>query len=258
MGVLCVSLFFYFWGNVMADEILTQAEQVEIEFLKLYDEYDVANAPDKRKSSIIDSFWDDIYKRVFKPLPDDVLYNNLKSRLKTHDVQAVQDVCEMYIKLCQRYGGVIKINQFSKLTGIHRATFNLWHHANKTNGYICKLNDNDIDDENKNDIYILNPNGVDVIYNGNNKHMRENVTEFSSLRFDVLKKLRDEMYDENTNSLENTSIGAALRANNDIDVGKEYDKKQQQTRAELIGNLANASLILPKMGPDGELYLPEN
>lgn len=224
-------------------EVLSKAEQIEEEFLKLYNDFCVFDAPEKKKASIIDSFWGDIYKIVFKPLPDEIIYNNSKSRLKTYDVQEVQDVCEMYVKLCQRYGGVIKINQFSKLTGIHRYTFNIWHNANKTNGYICRLNNNEIVEENKSIIYILNNNGVDVVYNGNSKYMScENTKELSSMRFDVVKKLREEMYDENTNSLEGTSMGPLARANNDEDVGKMYDRQSNLNKVEAIKALSDTKL----------------
>lgn len=224
-------------------DILTKAEQVEEEFLKLYEKFRVYEANEKKKPSIIDSFWGDIYNAVFKPLPGEVLYNNSKSRLKTYDVQEVQEVCEMYIKLCQRYGGVIKINQFSKLTGIHRATFNVWNNANHTNGYIFKLNNDGIYEENKSIIYILNTNDVDIIYNGNSKYMSNgNTKELSNMRFDIVKKLREEMYDENTNNLEGTSIGAALRANNDEEVGKLYDKQQQMNKVDAIKTLTSAEV----------------
>lgn len=225
---------------------MSRAEQVEEEFLKLYNDFSVADAPDKRKASIIDSFWNDIYKAVFEPLPDEVILNNSKSCLKTYDVQEVQEVCEMYIKLCQRYGGIIKINQFAKLTGIHRATFNVWHNANNTNGYICNLNSNDIDEENKSIIYILKDNNnVNVIYNGNSKayiNSKDNTRYLSSTRFDVIKKLREEMNDENTNSLEASNMGAVVRANNDEDVGKMYDRQSNFNKVEAIKALSDAKL----------------
>lgn len=239
-------------------EVLTKAEQVEEEFLRLYEKYEVAEVSDKKKASVIDSLWGDIYKAVFRPLPGDVVYNNCKSKIKTYDVREMEEVCEMYVKLCQRYGGIIKLNQFAKLTGLHTYTFNIWHKANKTNGYICRLNNNDIVEENNNTIYVVNNSGVDIVYNGNSKYMSgDNTDILSTLRFDVAKKLREEMYDENTNSLEATNMGALARANNDEDVGKLYDKQQQRNKLEAAMNLANAQLVLPVKGSDGEFYFPD-
>lgn len=228
----------------MKSEVLTKAEQVEEEFLKLYSDFCVFDAPEKRKASIIDSFWNDIYKAVFEPQPDEVILNNSKSKLKTYDVQEVQEVCEMYIKLCQRYGGVIKINQFAKLTGMHTYTFHIWHNANKSNGYIVNLSSKDIEEENNTIIYILKDNNnVDVIYNGNSKEQRgDNTRYLSPSRFDVLKKLRDEMHDENTNSLEASNMGAVVRANNDKDVGKMYDRQSNLNKVEAIKALSDAKL----------------
>lgn len=231
----------------MESEVLTKAEQVEEEFLKLYNDFCVFDAPEKRKAGIIDSFWNDIYKAVFEPQPNEVVLNNSKSKLKTYDVQEVEEVCEMYIKLCQRYGGVIKINQFAKLTGIHRATFNIWHNANKSNGYICNLSNSDIDEENNSIIYILNNNGVDIVYNGNTKEQQAYNTKYlSTSRFDVIKKLREEMNDENTNSLEASNMGAVVRANNDEDVGKMYDRQSNLNKVEAIKALSDAKL--PRLG----------
>lgn len=230
----------------MESEVLTKAERVEEEFLKLYNNFCVFDAPEKRKASIIDSFWNDIYKAVFEPQPNEVILNNSKSKLRTYDVQEVQEVCEMYIKLCQRYGGVIKINQFAKLTGIHRATFNIWHNANKSNGYICNLSSSDIDKENNSIIFILKDNNnVDVIYNGNSKayiNSKDNTRYLSTTRFDVIKKLREEMNDENTNSLEASNMGAVVRANNDEDVGKMYDRQSNFHKVEAIKALSDAKL----------------
>lgn len=242
----------------MESEVLTKAEQVEEEFLRLYNEFRVSDAPEKRRASIIDSFWNDIYKAVFEPLPGEVILNNSKSKLKTYDVQEVQEICEMYVKLCQRYGGLIKINQFAKLTGIHRATFNIWNKANKTNGYICNLSNRDMEEENKSIIYILKDNNnVEVVYNGNSDayvNSRDNTKYLSSTRFDVIKKLREEMGDENTNSLEATNMGAAIRANHDEDVAKMYDRQQQRNRLETALDLSGVQLALPVKGADGELH----
>ena len=53
-------------------------------------------------------------------------------------------------------------------------------------------------------------------------------------RFDVKKKLHDFMVDENTNGLSVDTMGQAIRANNDEDLGKLYDPKkivlQQQAK----------------------------
>lgn len=239
----------------MDSEVLTKAEQVEEEFLRLYDEFHVFDAPERKKADIIDSFWDDIYKKVFKPKPGDKTYNNVKTTLKTYDVEEVEEVCKKYITLCQRYGGVIKITEFANLVGIHRATFNVWHNANKTNGYICRLNSNDVDKENEGTIYILNDNSVDVIYNGNSKYMSDgNTKELSSMRYDVIKKLKESRGGQNTNGLSLDTMGNTVLANNDEEVNKMYAEKQRQNMLEMFHDLSNTQLALPVKGADGELH----
>ena len=226
--LFCVAFFIWFFGgeNVEnAAEVLTIAEQIEEEFLKLFELYDVGNAPDRKRADIIDSFWSDIYKAVLKPSPDQARLNNCNSKLKTYDVREVQEVTEMYIKLCKRYGGIIKINQFANLTGIHRATLWLWNNKNKSNSYIFNLDNISMNEEQNTIIYILNSNNqVDIYYNGNGKDNNNNVV--SSSRFDVVKKLREEMQDSNTNGLSNDTMGHAIRANNEEELGKLYEPKR--------------------------------
>ena len=153
----------FFLGGVNMDrksiDVLSLAELTEIAFKDMYIDLDVENAPEKRKADIIDSIWSDIYKDVFEPGKNDTTFNNCKSKLKTWDVESVESVVDVFIKLNKRYGGVIKYNQFSNLTGINRFTIDLWHKANSTNGYIFMLPQNDIDME-CNNIYIINNNGL--------------------------------------------------------------------------------------------------
>lgn len=225
--------------------ILSLAEQTEAEFLRLYEEFGVVDAPEKRKADIIDSLWQDIYNAVFKPDIDEITFNNSKSRLKTYDVQEVEDVCNMFIKLNKRYGGVIKYNQFSNLTGINRYTLYLWHKANNTKGYIFNLSNNDIQEE-YNNIYIINKGNNDIeIYRGN---ACKSNGELSTKRFDVIKKLQEEMQDSNTNGLSNDTMGHAMRANNEDELGKLYEPRrmvqhEQIKRALTVEELPRFDLL---------------
>ena len=251
--------FFYFIRLVVIRmehkdfEIMSAAEQVEEEFMYLYEKYNVADAPPKQKADIIDSFWGDIYKKVFKPEPDVIKYNNCKSKLKTYDVEEVEEVCDMYIKLNKRFGGVIKINQFANLTGIHRATLWLWNKNNTSNSYIFNLNNNAVDEEGKY-VYILYKGNNDIEYHGTSS-LDKNV--LSTFRFDVVKKLREEMQDSNTNGLSNDTMGHAIRANNEEELGKLYEPKRM-FQQESIKRVLTAS-ELPKLGCESSdnLFLPD-
>lgn len=228
-------------------EVLSVAEQVEEEFLRLYEECHAADAPERKKADVIDSFWSDIYKAVFKPIPGEQIFNNCKSRLKTYDVNEVQEVVEMYIKLCKRYGGVIKINQFGNLTGIHPSTLWLWNKNNNTGSYIFNLNSSAITEEENSILYINNTGNGVIVYKGNSKYMSNNNTDvLSSLRFDVIKKLREEMQDSNTNGLSNDTMGHAIRANNEEELGKLYEPKRMLQQATIKHALGDAEL--PKLG----------
>lgn len=217
-------------------EVMSKAEQVEAEFLRLYDEFQVADAPERKKADIIDSFWNDIYKAVFKPSKEEVLFNNTKTRLKTYDVEEVEEVCEKYITLCRRYGGVVKITEFANLTGLHRSTLYIWNNRNRNgSGYIVNLNSNDIAEEQRSIIYIYNNSGVDVVYNGNSRYMSGNNTRgLSSLRFDVVKKLQEAINSSNTNGLSQDTTGYIVQANNDPDTLKNYARTQLEDKLNIM------------------------
>lgn len=241
-------------GNNTADgvEVLSYAEQVQECFMELYTQYDVANAPEKRKNEIIDSFWSDIYKQVFKP--DRPQNNNCKSRLLVYDVENVQEVVEMYINLCKRFGGVIKFNQFANLTGIHRDTLYRWHKYNTSGKYVFMLNDTQYQEDSSVLMYINIDNSIveykskDIfncdnniiytdtdnnicdssnnIYNNIKANSNQDRHILSRQRYDVIKKLQEEMQDSNTNQLSNDTMGAAIRANNEEELGKLYEPKR--------------------------------
>lgn len=234
-------------------EVLSFAEQVEEEFLHLYEKYDVANAPAKQKADIIDSFWSDIYKIVFKPDADFVRINQQVSKLRTYDIDAVRDVCDIFIKLNKRFGGVIKFNQFSNLTGIHRATLWLWNKSNTSNGYIFNLNDTGVGEEGNFIIYV-NDGGKSVSYSGNGH--KELNDRLSTARYDVIKKLREEMQDSNTNGLSNDTMGHAIRANNEEELGKLYEPKRMMQQ-ETVKRVLTAS-ELPKLGNKMSNAVPVN
>lgn len=224
-------------------KVLTYAEQFETEFMRLYYELDVPTAPEKRKPFIFDSILIDIYPLVFKPTGTQA--NNSKSKLLYHNIQDIEEVTEMYIKLCMRFNGVIKYNSFCNLIGMNRYTLDLWNKNNNTDGYIFTLNDNAIIEESNNNIYIVYDSDNNNLYKNNNKYYVDRVynnmckyTEdeiiLSKKRFDIKKKLHDFMVDENTNGLSGDTVGYTIRANNDEDLGKLYDPKkivlQQQAK----------------------------
>ena len=251
----------------IAGSITSFADQVEIEFIKLFDAFDMGSVPDRKRADFIDSFWSDIYKKVFKPSIDDIRINNCKSKLKTYDVEEVEAVTEVYIKLCKRYGGVIKYNQFCNLTGINRYTIDLWHKANKGNGLYVNLSNSDIDAE-YNNIYIINngnnnveyydnKSALNIYYNGNAKGVKNDI--LSSRRFDVKKKLQMEMQDSNTNGLSNDTMGHAIRANNEEELGKLYEPKrmlQHETIRQTL-SLEDIKGKLAELSQNGA-QLPDN
>jgi len=239
-------------------EVLGFSELTRIEFLKLYQEYDIANAPERKKADMIDAILEDIYDLVFRPLDGDIRYNNLKSRLLPYKIDEVESVTKMLIKLNRLYGGVIKFNQFSDLTGINRYTIDLWSKANHISEYIVNLSDGGISDE-YNNLYIINKGNGDIEYRGNNIHNIGKVNnKLSTLRFDVKKKMQQAMQDSNTNALSNDTMGQITRANNERELGKVYQPRnmiiQEQVKQE---PRLTPSDVKRLYGIEGDIGLPE-
>lgn len=234
-------------------EIVSLAELTEIEFMRLYKELSVADAPERRKAEIIDSIWPDIYELVFKPSAEDVRYNNCKSKLAPYMVEDVEAVCKTFIKLSRRYGGVVKFISFCDLTGYSRYTIKLWHDANKTGGDIVSLSDADIDSE-YNNIYIIHDGNKVVEYRGNNRYALKTNNRLSTLRFDVVKKMQEAMQASNTNGLSNDTMGHTVLANQDEDMGKLYADKQQYRTEQAKQALTEAEVaarIAARYGIEG-------
>lgn len=223
-------------------EVLDLAEQVRIEFVRLYKEYKVADAPERRVPDMIDAIWSEIYKIVFKLPESESWVNKSHTRLRTWKYKDVDAVSDMYINLCRVYGGKIKINSFCELTGIHRYTLDLWNNKNRTDSIIFDLKSNDIEVEDNN-IYI-NINSDDkeeVVY--------KNVWEEAKLntkRIDVKKKLVEAERGQSRNARSIDTVGNIQMSNNDEELGFLYDTKRD-IRKESIKQVISVS-DLPKLG----------
>lgn len=243
-------------GRSKADqqqEVMSYAEMVEAEFLRLYRKYDVANAPEKRKSEIIDSFWIEIYNAIFKP--DQKNMNNYKSKLLPWETEQMEAVCDMYITLCKRFGGVIKYYQFAKLVGISKYTFDLWHKANDKNADVVMIGaDDEVEEYRQN--YVIYVNDIYSDVKGMNNARR--VGNASLLRFDVRKKLHAEMWDSNTNGLSNDTMGAAIRANNDTEIGKLYEPKRMIQREQIRQALTADQLPTLELSENHTQFIEQN
>ena len=214
-------------------EIVSLSDLAEVTFKDLYRSYnnamDINSKSAKQRADIIDAILSEVYLSVFKPSPGESTQNGSKSKLKTYDVQEVESITELIIRLNQLYGGVIKLIQFSNLIGINRYTLNLWEKANRSSGYIFKLSDTEISEE-CSYINILLNKGEEVKYYGN-RNARIN-SELSTFRFDVYKKLREAMRAQNTNGLASNPMGEMAIANNDEDVGKMWAQKGIDTQTQ--------------------------
>ena len=264
---MCLSFFIFGGGNMArtnnnrseqnnACEVLSYAEQVEELFLDLYAQYDVANAPEKKRANIIDTFWKDIYNQY-----------NLKSKIKPYDVNTIESIIDVFVMLCNRYGGVILIDSFCNLIGYSRSIVYLWNQKNTSNRYIFTLTDNDIQEEYNNNIYInysidYDNNIIECINNNNNIYINkdnEKASVLTSWRLDVVKKLREEEQKQSKLHLSNSDIGMIFRSNNEDELGLKYDAKRT-IEQEQIKQIATAGQlpVFNKLSENNTQFITKN
>lgn len=238
-------------NNADQVEVLTYAEQIESIFLDLYAKYDVANAPEKKRANIIDTFWKDIYTQLFKP--ETKQNNNCKSKIKPYDVNTIESILDTFVMLCNRYGGVILIDSFCNLIGYNRYTLYLWNKANKSNRYIFNIDPNYIDDEYNNISIIYDGNSINCINDNSNifRYNRDKDSQIlSRIRFDVVKKLREEEQKQSKLHLSNSDIGMIFRSNNEDELGLKYDAKRTFEQETIKQSLSVQDL--PKLNMNTE------
>lgn len=221
-------------------EVLSYSEQMQEMFIDLYDEWQVANKTKRDKYDAIDAIFERMYKPIFKPNAG--TQNNCHSKLKTYDVNTIEDVLNTYIELCKVYGGCIKYITFCNMTGLAYETIRLWNRRNNTNGYIFYLNQTDKEQEDSIQYIYIN-NNSNVINNINDNNSR-NIEQdrLSRLRFDVYKKIQEHMNASNDNGLNSSDMGMLAIANNSTDINKQWDVKRQ-IQAEQIKQIATAGQL---------------
>ena len=228
-----------------APEVLSYAEQVEELFLSYYEQYNIAEMAKKEKYNAIDAIFYKIYDILFKP--DTPQINNCKSKLRTYDIQTIESVLDKYIELCKLYGGYVKHITFCRLIGITFSCIDNWHRKNHTNGYIFTLDPNDAADENKNQYIFVDRLG-DIESLSKPNWMIEG-DRLSRTRFDIYKKIQEELQTYNDNALASSDMGNVVLANNSEEVGRLYEPKRMIQHEQIRQALSVSEL--PKLGDIG-------
>lgn len=223
-------------------EVVSFADQVEAEFTRLYQQYRIADAPERRVPDMIDAIWPKIYKKIFELDESGSWINCSHTRLRTWRYLDVESVCDTYINLCRVYGGKIKLNSFCELTGIHRYTLDLWHEKNINNTDVFELSMKDIEKEYKDTVYIFNNiNGEDIVRRPEWHEMK-----LSTKRIDVRKKIVAAAREQSRNARSIDTVGNIQMSNNDEELGFLYDTKRD-FRKESIRQALTVD-DLPKLG----------
>lgn len=225
----------------MEKEILSYAEQIEGEFIRLFELY-ARGTKDREKMDIIDSFFHEIGQKILKAEPDAVKYNRCKSKILPYDVKQVEEITRLYINLCRRFGGTVKLLSICELFNYELQSVINWNNANNTDGYILSLKPEEEEKEKINIIdynlnmskkgkcnisenkyiYINNNNELPIIFNNTDNSAAK---KLSSKRFDIYKMIKQAIRAQNDNGLSASPMGQVVRANNDEEVGKMYEPR---------------------------------
>lgn len=141
-------------------------------------------------NSVFEAAFRYIYKKLFKPDITTVRYNNKNTKIDLKDIDALNNIADIYIDIIKDYNIIPFDKYFLELTGIHKDTWNSW----------------------KNEEYS---------HNG-----------LSSLYSDLYKKIHELPREQVRNKMADDKIGIQSLANNDVDVGLEYNNKRQIESAE--------------------------
>ena len=235
-------------------EVLSWTDRIEQAFFNLVDKYNINLEDSKGLANKIDGILPDIYKLVFEPPKDYKKINQTISYLKFNDIESVEEVVCCYLRLCNLYNVLPKINIFSAMTGISRNTIDIWNKANKNNTKTLYLNDEYMElESNQNIILYIYDSDMELKYNNNLDIYRKGdiyTKQLTSIRYDIKKKIREAAQNFTRNNLQGSPVGAMASANNDEEVGLLWEPKKVLLKAEAERIALSAGDVANKYGID--------
>lgn len=110
--------------------------QIESLFMQYCHDNNLTDDLQKRKINDNDAYciWVYIYNTLFKPDRNTIRLNNKTSKIDYSDIYLINNILDIYIKLCFAYKIYPMINDFCTLTGISRDTLNSWERGEYRRG----------------------------------------------------------------------------------------------------------------------------
>lgn len=173
-----------------ANDGATVYNQIESAFLEFFDNKGISlQGLDYKQvpNSTYQAAFRYCYRKLYKPTGK--MRYNLNTTIDTNNINMVIDILNSYIDICKEYNIIGYIEYFTDLTGISNDTINNWYKGYKS--------------------------GKDV---------QENLTD---KYIGIAKKIKELPKMQVMNNLADDRIGLQSLANNDAQVGLEYNGKRQ-------------------------------
>ncbi len=217
-GYACVFLF----AGVVVEMYKTDDGQevyenaIETLFLKYFTDRGIDPYKDKIEHNRANAAFMDIYDHLFKPDKNMVRKNNKKSLLDYSDIDTLNDIARIFIKLCNEFNLTPWLYMYSSLTGIAEDTLISWGNGEYRGKIYYDMQGNVIKDI---QLYKARREG----------EYREEVTDRHSA---LVKNIRKAATNSKKARLSDSDIGNITQANNDEEIGLLYAQKEAKAIAE--------------------------
>lgn len=199
-----------------ADGVEIYENEIEELFIQFFEDRGFDPYKDKIEHNRANAAFMDIYDHLFRPDENTVRKNNRKSKLDYGDIDTLNNIAKIYIKLCNEFNLTPWLYMYSSLTGIEESTLNTWENGEYRNRVYYDNQGNEIQDISE---WKLNKRG----------EYREEVTHAHS---DLVKNIKRAATNAKKGRLSDSDIGNITQANNDEEIGLLYAQKEARAIAE--------------------------
>ena len=202
-----------------ADGVEIYENQIEEIFLQSFRDSGVDPYKDKVEHERANGAFMDVYERLFAPDENTVRKNNKNSKLDYSDIDTLNKIAYIFIKICNKCNITPWLYMFSSLTGIEESTLSTWENGEYRNKIYYDVKGNVIKDISE---WKLNKKG----------EYREEVSNSHS---NLVKNIKKAAQNSKRGRLSDSDIGNITLANNDEEIGLLYAQKEARVKAEAWG-----------------------
>ena len=217
--------------------------EIEERFIQFFTDRGFDPYKDKIEHNRANAAFMDIYDHLFKPDEHTVRKNNRNSKLDYADIDTLNNIARIFIKLCNEFNLTPWLYMYSSLTGITEETLTTWSNGEYRNKIFYDPEGNVIDDL--------------QLYKVSNKGEYTEVV--TSKYSDLVKNIKKAATNSKKARLSDSDIGNITQANNDEEIGLLYAQKEARAKAEAqIAAHQTAQQIIDKYKSYAQIELSDN